>query len=212
MAYKQDRKACCAYISACAGIVTLLAALLQPFMPSFSAKLQRQLALEALPALDDGLVTAAASIATLLPAEHRISETEPSPLFRKIGDEEVETLRKRFAGNQADRADRAAAEAAASSSGTGGGASSGKGAVSVANGSATPAAVAGADGKSVKKQQQQQATKGEAQQKKGGDSGSSAGKGGGGGKAAAEQPVDISRIDLRVGLIRKAWRHPDAER
>jgi len=24
-------------------------------------------------------------------------------------------------------------------------------------------------------------------------------------------PIDISRIDLRVGFIRKAWRHPDAE-
>lgn len=32
-----------AYISACAGIVLLLAALLQPFMPSFTAKLLQQL-------------------------------------------------------------------------------------------------------------------------------------------------------------------------
>ena len=38
-------------------------------------------------------------------------------------------------------------------------------------------------------------------------------KGGGGKKAAAEdKPVDVSRLDLRVGIIRKAWRHPDADR
>lgn len=27
-----------------------------------------------------------------------------------------------------------------------------------------------------------------------------------------EPPADVSRLDLRVGLITKAWRHPDAER
>jgi methionyl-tRNA synthetase len=38
-----------------------------------------------------------------------------------------------------------------------------------------------------------------------------AGKGGGKKQAAPEGPVDISRIDIRVGLITKAWRHPDAD-
>jgi Putative tRNA binding domain len=37
----------------------------------------------------------------------------------------------------------------------------------------------------------------------------------GGGKkaaaAAADAPVDVSRLDLRVGVITKVWRHPDAE-
>jgi tRNA-binding EMAP/Myf-like protein len=38
------------------------------------------------------------------------------------------------------------------------------------------------------------------------------GKGGGGKKKAEpEGPVDVARLDLRVGLIRKAWRHPDAD-
>lgn len=43
--------------------------------------------------------------------------------------------------------------------------------------------------------------------------GSKGGSKGGGGKKAAEPegPVDISRLDLRVGLIRKAWKHPDAD-
>lgn len=29
---------------------------------------------------------------------------------------------------------------------------------------------------------------------------------------AADRPVDVSRVDLRVGLINKAWKHPGAER
>jgi methionyl-tRNA synthetase len=41
--------------------------------------------------------------------------------------------------------------------------------------------------------------------------GSSSGKGGGKKSAEPEGPVDISRIDIRVGLINKAWRHPDAD-
>lgn len=28
----------------------------------------------------------------------------------------------------------------------------------------------------------------------------------------ADRPVDISRVDLRVGLINKAWKHPGADR
>jgi methionyl-tRNA synthetase len=38
--------------------------------------------------------------------------------------------------------------------------------------------------------------------------------GGGGKKKAAEPegPVDVSRLDLRVGVIRRAWKHPDADR
>ncbi|WIA39334.1 hypothetical protein OEZ86_005446 [Tetradesmus obliquus] len=41
--------------------------------------------------------------------------------------------------------------------------------------------------------------------------GSSSSKGGGKKQAEPEGPVDISRIDIRVGLITKAWRHPDAD-
>lgn len=36
-------------------------------------------------------------------------------------------------------------------------------------------------------------------------------KGAGGKKAEPEGPVDVARLDLRVGVIRKAWRHPDAD-
>lgn len=36
-------------------------------------------------------------------------------------------------------------------------------------------------------------------------------KGGGGGEGAATAPVDVSRLDMRVGKILKAWKHPDAD-
>ena len=36
-------------------------------------------------------------------------------------------------------------------------------------------------------------------------------KGGGKGKKADARPVDLSLLDLRVGVIRKAERHPDAD-
>jgi len=38
-------------------------------------------------------------------------------------------------------------------------------------------------------------------------------KGGSGGakKKEPEGPVDVSRVDIRVGFINKAWRHPDAD-
>lgn len=43
--YKTDKEEASAYISACAGIAALAAALLQPFMPSFTVKLLAQLGL-----------------------------------------------------------------------------------------------------------------------------------------------------------------------
>jgi methionyl-tRNA synthetase len=59
------------------------------------------------------------------------------------------------------------------------------------------------------------AAAGAAGSKKGAAAGAAAdskGKGGGGQKKKEpEGPVDVSRLDLRVGLITKAWRHPDAD-
>lgn len=55
---------------------------------------------------------------------------------------------------------------------------------------------------------------GSSSKKGGGGAAAAAGsKGGGskGGKKEPEGPVDVSRLDLRVGLIRKAWKHPDAD-
>eukprot|EP00887_Chlorella_sp_A99_P004349 scaffold15.g4349.t1 len=207
VAYKQDRAAACAYISACAGVAALLAALLAPFMPSFSAKLCAQLGLAAPPALGEGLAAAAASLAALLPMGHRIGEAEPTPLFRKISDDEVAQFRERFAGSQADRAAAAAAgggdgaaEAPAAARG-GGKAAAGRGKAAGGKGKALPPT----DGK-----QQQQQEKQQAAPKAGGGGGKGAAANGAAAKAE-ERPADLSRVDLRVGLIRKAWRHPDAE-
>jgi len=32
-----------------------------------------------------------------------------------------------------------------------------------------------------------------------------------GGSGATERAVDVSRLDLRVGRILRAWKHPDAD-
>ncbi|KAI3430770.1 hypothetical protein D9Q98_009182 [Chlorella vulgaris] len=220
VAYKQDREAASTYISACAGIVLLLAALLQPFMPSFTAKLLQQLGVQQPPLLTDDLVKAAASPATLLPAGHPIGAAEPTPLFRKITEDEVAELRARFAGNQADRTAAAATAAASGSSSAVSGAKSGKGGGKSApaaatnaksgpagGGPAAAAAAASADGTAT------QAASGKEKQNKAKAAGSGGGKGGGGkgGAKEPERPADISRLNLRVGLITKAWRHPDAE-
>lgn len=96
MAYKTDRAAAGAYISACAGVVVLLAALLRPYMPSFSDAVLAQMGLAGRdPGLGDDLVERVKAPAALVPAGHTLPEAEPTPLFRKIGEEEVEALRAR---------------------------------------------------------------------------------------------------------------------
>lgn len=187
--YKENPAAARSYISACTGLAALLAALMQPYMPSFSQKLLAQLGMAQAPLLTDDLVAKAADIGRLVPAGHKIGTEEPTPLFRKITDAEVEDFRQRFAGNQADRAAAAAATSAS--------AAAAPAAKSAAAAEKKPAAggkkavgAAAADG--------------------------AAGKAAGGKKAAAaaadSRPADVSRIDLRVGVINKAWRHPEADR
>ncbi|PRW21084.1 putative methionine--tRNA ligase [Chlorella sorokiniana] len=204
VAYKQDKDACSSYISACAGIVLLCATLLQPFMPSFTRKVMEQLGVSQVPDLTDDLVQRALNPAALLPAGHPIGAAEPTPLFRKITDDEVAQLRARYAGNQADR--NAAAPAASSSSaaapagGKAAGKAAGKGATKGGDSKAAAKAADGgkADGAAAGKGKKEKGDK-------------AAAAGGGKGSKEPERPADISRIDLRVGLIKKAWRHPDAE-
>lgn len=186
-AVKENRALAGAYISACVGVVALVAALLEPFMPSFTAKVLEQLALSTGPALTDDLVQRAADIANLVPKGHPISTAEPTPLFRKITDAEVEEFRAKYAGSQAERSAAAAA--------SGPPAAKGKGKEAKANGGA--AAPPAAKGEKKKGDEKKKADGAKEDGKK---------------PAAADAPIDISRIDLRVGLIRKAWRHPDAER
>lgn len=204
-AVKEDRTAAAAYISACVGVVIVVAALLEPFMPSFTAKALGQLGLDAVPALTDDLVDKVKGIANLVPAGHKIGAAEPTPLFRKITDAEVAEFRARFAGSQADRA---AAEATASNStakpaaAAAGGKKEKKGAVPAASAAGAPTDVPNGEAKAAGKKEKKKAVAD-------GPSAASAGKKEK--KPADDRPADISRIDLRVGHIRKAWRHPDAE-
>ncbi|KAM3935894.1 methionine--tRNA ligase, cytoplasmic isoform 2-T2 [Leptodactylus fuscus] len=73
-------------------MAALLAAMLQPYMPSISAVIQEQL-----------LVPPEASVLTsdfrcTLPQGHRIGTV--SPLFQKLENDQIESLRKRFGGGQ----------------------------------------------------------------------------------------------------------------
>ena len=192
-AVKEDRTAAAAYISACVGVVIVVAALLEPFMPSFTANALKQLGLHAAPALTDDLMDKVKDIANLVPAGHKIGAAEPTPLFRKITEAEVADFRERFAGSQADRA---AAEATAAAAGGKKDKKGGKDAAAGASASASAAAPAAeANGKPAKKEKKADGGAGGKKEK----------------KASDDRPADISRIDLRVGHIRKAWRHPDAE-
>lgn len=106
---------------------------------------------------------------------------QPAPLITEIKDEVIQGLRERFGGNQAEDAQRAQAAAAG---GVGAAVPGGGSSSSKKGGGGGAAAAAGGKGGSGSK---------------------------GGGKKEPEGPVDVSRLDLRVGLIRKAWKHPDAD-
>ncbi|CAI9785492.1 unnamed protein product [Fraxinus pennsylvanica] len=89
--YKEDRPSCSVVMKTSVGIVYLLTCLLEPFMPSFSLEVLKRLN---------------------LPLETQFSlSDEKSPLFRELGNVEVEFFREKFAGSQADRIVKAEAEA-----------------------------------------------------------------------------------------------------
>ncbi|KAG1675465.1 hypothetical protein FOA52_001764 [Chlamydomonas sp. UWO 241] len=186
---KTDKDKCASLVTAAVGLVRLLAALMQPYMPALSAKLRAQLALPK-SALDltDELLQGANALHTLMSAGHVLGT--PAPLVSAIPDELIEQLRERFGGSQEERAERAAAGAAAGAAGTAGAAAAAAGGGKGAGADKKSAGAAGAAGGDKKA----------AGEKKGGEK-----------KAEPEGPPDVSRLDLRVGVITKAWRHPDAE-
>ncbi|KAL0358531.1 UNVERIFIED_CONTAM: putative methionine--tRNA ligase [Sesamum angustifolium] len=113
--YKEDRPSCSVVMKTSAGLVYLLACLLEPFMPSFSLGVLKQLnlPLETQLSLCDekGDVERAKRPWDILPAGHKIGT--PAPLFKELKDEEVEFYREKFAGSQADRIVKAQAESEA---------------------------------------------------------------------------------------------------
>ncbi|CAN4107138.1 unnamed protein product [Withania somnifera] len=173
--YKEDRPSCSIVMRTACGLVYLLACLLEPFMPSFSREVLKQLNLppETQLSLSDegGDIENSRRPWAILPAGHRIGT--PAPLFKELKDEEVEFYRNKFSGSQADRALKAETEAKEM------GEKLNKAKISDGN------------------KKKERATKSSVAKSKA--------------PAAAEGEISISRLDIRVGLITKAQKHPDAD-
>ncbi|XP_073275970.1 probable methionine--tRNA ligase [Primulina huaijiensis] len=173
--YKEDRPSCSVVMKTAAGLVYLLACLLEPFMPSFSLEVLKQLNLphEGQVSLADekGDVEKVKRPWKILPSGHRIGT--PTPLFRELKDEEVEFYRDKFSGSQAERIVRAKADAKEISE--------------------KFKEIKISDGKTKKDRPNKSA---DAKPKV---------------SSPAETEHSISRLDIRVGLIVKAQKHPDAD-
>ncbi|XP_074366827.1 putative methionine--tRNA ligase isoform X2 [Apium graveolens] len=104
--YKEDEASCAIVIRTSVGLVYLIACLLEPFMPSFTMEVLKQLNLppENIFSLsdDNGDLGKANRPWELLPPGHVIGT--PAPLFKELTNEEVEHFSKKFAGSQANRA------------------------------------------------------------------------------------------------------------
>ncbi|CAH2079389.1 unnamed protein product [Thlaspi arvense] len=167
--YKEDKPSCAIVIRTAAGVVHLLAQLLEPFMPSFSREVFKQLDLPPHFSLSDerGEVLIASRPWEILPPSHKIGN--PQPLFKELKDEEVQQYREKFAGSQADRRAR--------------------------------------DAEAVNMAEQLKKTKlSDAKKQK-------ASKGAGTSKPqpAADREITMARLDIRVGKIVKARKHPNAD-
>ncbi|KAK9287301.1 hypothetical protein L1049_015714 [Liquidambar formosana] len=172
--YKEDQPSCAVVMRTAAGLVYLLACLLEPFMPSFSLEVLKQLNFppETQVSLceENGDIDRAKRPWEFLPNGHKIGT--PEPLFKELKDEEVEFFREKFAGSQADRIVKAEAEAK-----------------KIAE-ELRKTKVSDGNGK------KQRPTKSATENKP---------------KVTPEAEVSITRLDIRVGLITKAQKHPDAD-
>ncbi|KAG2716712.1 hypothetical protein I3760_03G140800 [Carya illinoinensis] len=105
--YKQDQASCSVVMRTSVGLVYLLASLLEPFMPSFSLKVLKQLNLPADSTLslsdEAGDLEKARKPWEVLPDGHKIGT--PEPLFKEMKDEDVAFFQMKFSGKQADRAE-----------------------------------------------------------------------------------------------------------
>ncbi|KAJ8490827.1 hypothetical protein OPV22_012548 [Ensete ventricosum] len=169
--YKEDPSSCAIVMKTSVGLVYLLACLLEPFMPSFSVEVLRQLNLPLEANLsfcdENGENDKANRPWDFLPSGHHIGK--PEPLFKELKDEDVESFRVRFAGSQADRIVKAEADA-------------------------------------NKVAEQLKVTKiaGNAKKQQNKPSGNTKAK-------TAETEISVSKLDVRVGLIKKVQKHPDAD-
>ncbi|KAK1307561.1 putative methionine--tRNA ligase [Acorus calamus] len=157
--YKKDRASCSIVMKTAAGLVYLLASLLEPFMPSLSVEVLKQLNVPPEMQLslchEKGDIERAGRPWDILPAGHKIGK--PEPLFKQLKDEEIEFFREKFAGSQADRIVKEEAKA-----------------------------------KKIVEQkivEQLKTTK----------------------ISDAATEISVTRLDIRVGLIKKVQKHPDAD-
>ncbi|KAL3147164.1 hypothetical protein ABBQ32_002671 [Trebouxia sp. C0010 RCD-2024] len=242
---KTDKELCGSYLAACVGLVALLAALIHPYMPSVTRKVQQQLNVSALSLrLTDSLLKKSYALASIIPPGHHINK--PEVLFRNITDEEVDELRERYKGNQQQRVSTSSAAASSSSTATAQAipskqvkagkqpkqpkrpntaaapttsTSSSSSAPPQAQSQTTSApqpTAASASGSAAASASGSCAADGAGAMSNGQASAKKEGKkkdsgGGGGNKKADDRPADISRVDLRVGLIKKAWQHKEAD-
>ncbi|CBI18340.3 hypothetical protein VitviT2T_010153 [Vitis vinifera] len=172
--YKEDRASCSIVMRTSVGLVYLLSCLLEPFMPSFSLEVLKQLNLPPETRLslcdENGDLERARKPWELLPAGHKMGT--PEPLFNELRDEDVEFFREKFAGSQADRVVKAEAEAK----------------------------------KIVEQLKEAKISDGNGKKQKSTKSGSEVQI-----KKSCKSEVSISRLDIRVGLIKEAQKHPDAD-
>ncbi|XP_010695820.2 methionine--tRNA ligase, cytoplasmic isoform X1 [Beta vulgaris subsp. vulgaris] len=97
--YVEDRSRCSFIVKTLVGVVCILACLLQPFMPSFSTEVLKQLRLEAHElTLHDDDIERVQRPWELVPAGHKIGK--PRPLFRKLSQNDVNKLEREFSGIQ----------------------------------------------------------------------------------------------------------------
>jgi methionyl-tRNA synthetase len=95
---KSDPKRCQQVMNTCIQSINLLAGMLEPFMPSFSAKVYEQMNIKRTllhETLYEFLKKDSKNIEILVPTGHKIGE--PQPIFREISNEEMENWKKQFA-------------------------------------------------------------------------------------------------------------------
>ncbi|XP_068646527.1 probable methionine--tRNA ligase [Aristolochia californica] len=169
--YKEDKDSCSVVMRTSAGLVWLLASLLEPFMPSFSIEVLKQLNVPPTQiSISDekGDIDRVKAPWKILPSGHKIGT--PEPLFKEMKDDAVKYFREKFAGSQSERIVRAEAD-------------------KIAEQLKKTKVLDTNQGKKPKQTKQA----GEVKPKK------------------DESEISVSRLDIRVGLITKVQKHPDAD-
>ena len=95
---EEDKARAASVVSLCANIAALVALLIDPFMPKISSELLKQLntSLEKVNMLQQSQL-----FKCVLSPGHEIGA--PAPLIREIKSDEIEEMKKRFAGSQKER-------------------------------------------------------------------------------------------------------------